>query len=368
MEANLAAYVRRATFDFGILPVEGLQVDRPSQVETLKRAEILYALGDYLLNAIPGRADAAEEHLRAAIALDASHARAHAVLGSLLASEKRDEEANVEFERALELSSTDALPAYLYGMARLDRYVKSVDHLPSDPGTLPAELATVRGLLERSLEIGPKRTEAYVGIGTIALFDSSGAAAGIEALERARSMDPSRIEVPYYLMILYLRRGDRATAERLAAQVLAHSQNDEMRRSAQELLADDTRARSQNELESAYNDAVRKGEAGDLKGGIAALELLQKQPLNPEFARVVGSTLQDMRKTLQEQTNVDEYNSQVSRYNTAMEKAKAGDYAGAIAILQKLQKTVRDPDLSTDVAKLLAALQELVGPQTKGGR
>jgi hypothetical protein len=58
--------------------------------------------------------------------------------------------------------------------------------------------------------------EAYAGLGRTYLYDPDDVQTGIALLQEADSRLPGRDDLPYELMLLYLRAGDRATAESLA--------------------------------------------------------------------------------------------------------------------------------------------------------
>jgi tetratricopeptide (TPR) repeat protein len=100
-----------------------------------------------------GRESEALPHARAAIALDAGSAEAHAALGEILASLGELEPAAAEFERALELGADRVLERSLGDtLVRLGRYAEALPHydaaIARDPGDDDARTSAGAALVE----------------------------------------------------------------------------------------------------------------------------------------------------------------------------------------------------------------------------
>src|SRR5262249_2447406 len=79
------------------------------------------------------------------------------------------------------------------------------------------ELARMRALFRRCMEMRPSFAQAYVGYGATFLVDSGDPLSGIAALESARRLAPARADVAAMLAILYVRRGRSERAAPLIA-------------------------------------------------------------------------------------------------------------------------------------------------------
>ncbi len=353
MQQQLDDYVHNADFRYLHLKFSSLTTDETAEVLPLSRPELLYTLGDYVAHVTPWQVEAAEAHLREALRLDSSHARAHAALAALLAKRDAWPEAEEHFQKAIETGSADALPFYLYGKAQLERGMAHRRDVAINPGPLPESIQAARGLLARSVELAPNFAEASVALGCTYLYDPGDLTDGIAALDHARQLLPARMDIPHNLMMLCLRRGDRTSAETLANEVLLHSRDATIIADANQVLE-----RYDQHLEGKqFSEGVAKLNAHDYTGGIAILESLRATTQNSELAGQIDKLLREVQAARQDDAKAAALNRQIDEYNVASQKTREGDYAGAMAILRRLAPQVTDPDLAKHVKQLTKDLR-----------
>ena len=129
-----------------------------------------------------GRKNAAERHLRKAIALDASYAPAVTALGLLLAENGELNEAALRLTSAVELSPRDAIPHKFLGMVELRR----------------GALASAVARLSTAFALAPDDT-AILGELGIAFLQQGKCSKAVSCLEEAVKRDPRDDFSRYYL-------------------------------------------------------------------------------------------------------------------------------------------------------------------------
>ncbi len=336
LETRLVAYVRRARFTYSILDLKDLEVDPPGPPTPMTYAETLSRLGDYLLHSQSGRAEDAQAHYQAAIQADPSYAPAYAGMGYLRDVQKRQADAAGYYERALALAPDDALTLFLYAESLVERFSPSGSIVRiRATGPTPKELARARDLYRRSIRLRPEVAEAYAGLGATFTLDDDNLAEGIEALEKARVMLPSRLDVVLNLAGLYARSGERAKARDLVERVLLRSGDRRTIETGQEIL-----------LEANLKTAETLINKGELEAGVEIIREVQGKTRDAALRRQLDDQLRHIEE-------VQTLNRQIEAYNRAVALANAGNYRKAAAILERLVGEVKDPGLARNAQDLL---------------
>jgi tetratricopeptide (TPR) repeat protein len=163
-------------------------------------------------------------------------------------------------------------------------------------------------------------------------------------METAYRLLPSRMDVAHNLAIAYARSGQREKAEALIESVLVPRAEPELVANAREALLD--------------QDLIR---AERLIGQEKLQEAL------PLLEQVRARTSQENRRNqmalrIREIQEAQNFNHFVDRYNVAVSLANKGDVQGAIAVLEPLIETTRDP---MQVERARSLIQRLKGPEKK---
>ncbi len=267
IEAGLKEYVRENRFPIQEVPVRCPDREQLARAEALPYADAVYILGEYLAHVTPWWKQEVRFHFEAAIRADPRHARAHAALAAFLDDEDRHLEAENLFRKARELAPNDQEVYFRWGSTRVRRFVHAQEGASTLPDSVPAKLLGARDLLTRCLELEPKRAEACVNLGATYLLDPGDVSNGVSALQTARALLPSRMDVAYDLVYLYLRQGNRAAAADLVSGALAHSLRREWLQRGTKLLEEDT--------VRLYNNAVDRYNDRDDAGALLFLDRLQ---------------------------------------------------------------------------------------------
>jgi len=348
LETKLVAYVKRNKLVYSILDLKDLTIDSSSDPVVMTRAQTLSRLGDYLVHSQTGREGDAEAHFQAAIRADPSLASAYTGLGYLRDLQKRRQEATAGYEKALALAPDDPLTMFLYAESLMDRFMP--------PGTItrrsaregpPPELAQARDLYRASIRLRPDVAEAYAGFGGTFTLDDADLTEGIAALEKARRMLPSRMDVALNLAGLYARSGERSKAQDIVERVLRRSGNRQAFETGQEIL-----------LESDLKRAEELVNKGDVDAGVAIIKDVQAKTQNAALKRQLGEHLERIEETRT-------FNRQVETFNHAVELANRQDYRKAAAILETLAGEVKDSKLLQQTETLLKRVRRAIADETK---
>ncbi|MEE9292104.1 MAG: tetratricopeptide repeat protein, partial [Acidobacteriota bacterium] len=314
-----------------------------ARVRPLTHAEAVYRLGDLLAHLGPERSAAAERHFREALRLDPSLAAAWTGLGYIRDLHAKHNEAASFYEKAIGRDRDDPLAYFLYATSIMDRHHSERRRLRRTlGGETPEHLVRARELFTRSLKLRPDLTEAYAGLGATYAFDESGFDPGIAALEKARALLPSRMDIVFNLLGLYARQGDRTSAEALM-EVLA-------RQDDPALLADAGESLLQGDL-------------------IAASRLLKENRVDEALTllRQVHSRTRDdgLRANLDEQIagieQVRKTNEMINEYNRAVTLVNRKEYAKAAPILRRVVEGTEDEKLRRSAQTLLDDLERALG-------
>ncbi len=137
MQRQLRHYIESSAYGFRRFHMASTGGEE-APVEPMARADVLYRLGDLLVNEKPARPEAAAEHFQAALEAAPEHGPALAGLGQVAEREERYEAALEHYRRAAALTPDDYLIQY--------RYADSL--LRGDDGSRAPE---AREALERSV-------------------------------------------------------------------------------------------------------------------------------------------------------------------------------------------------------------------------
>ncbi|HKB07982.1 MAG TPA: tetratricopeptide repeat protein [Candidatus Polarisedimenticolia bacterium] len=343
LQGKILDYVRHADFDYDTLDMKELEAEAAGTVVPMSYSQTLTRLGDYLLRSQDGRTEDAQAHFEAAIQADPSHAPAYAGMGYVRDLQKRSQDAAGFYEKALALDPGNALTLFLYAESLMQSVFPAGTIARTAPiGPASPETARARELYKKTLRLRPDMAEAYVGLGATYTFADQGLAEGIAALEKARGMLPSRMDVVLNLASLYARTGEDARARDLVERVLDRSGDREMIAAGREILV-------QIELK----EAQARIDRGELDGGVAIIE-----------AALAKTSDAGLKKHLEEQLAAIEktrtLNRQVETYNRAVNLANSGDYKKAAAILEQLAAEVHDPGLAQDTRTLLKRVRQAI--------
>ncbi len=345
LETRVAEYVRRGRFNDSLVDLADLRVETRAKTRPMPRAEVLSRLGDYLAHGQSDRGADAEAHYQAAIRADPDHAAAYAGLGSLRGAKKRYDEAARYYEKAVSLQPDDPLTLFLLAENIVERFTPSGRIVRRAPGATPPEMARARELYRRSIRLRPDIAEAYAGLGLTYVFDEGDVGAGIEALEKARLMLPSRMDIVMNLVGLYARSGAVSKARDLVDRVLEPSGRKEELETARELI-----------LESQLRTAQTLADKGDTDAALAILKEVLAATRDAALRATLARQVTDLERTR-------ESNRQIGLYNQAVALANGRDYRRAAVILEDLLKVVRDPRLADSARKLLARVRQAIAAE-----
>ena len=331
LERELRTYVQKRLFDFTRAPIRP-EANLAMEVKPMARADVLYRLGDLLADLGDDRRPAAEEHFRAALAIQPDHGPSFAGLGLLAERADRPAEARTCYEKAARLAPDDFLVQYLYGRNLID-----------DPGA--GSLQRARAALTRAVALRPDFGEAWARLGYTYQPEEELPAEAIQALETAHRLLPSRMDVAHNLAVAYARTGHTRKAEELIERVLVPQAPPEQIESAREALLDE--------------DHRRAEELIDEQKFAEALSLLQQVKAKTSRA----TRREQLEQRIDEIQRALDFNTFVERYNQAIELANRGNVKGAIAILEPLLTTTRDP---AQVERARTLIERLRPPGKKG--
>ncbi len=347
LEARLVEYVRRGRFNDSLIDLADLRVDARAETAPMRRAEALSRLGDYLAHGQPERAGDAQAYYQEAIRIDASEAAAYSGLGFVRDLQKRHDDAAGYFEKAISLQPDDPLTLFLYAENIVERFTPSGKIVRRNAGDTPPELIRARDLYKKSIGLRPDVAEAYAGLGLTYVFDEGDLTAGIEALEKARLLLPSRLDVVINLVGLYARSGEVARARDLVDRVLARSGHPEELEAGRELL-----------LESQLKTAQTLADKGDVDAALKILKDVMAGTRDAALQRTLGEQIAAVERTR-------ERNRQIEIYNQAVTLANGRDYRKAVALLENLLTIADDPKLADSARQLLAKVRQGIAAERR---
>ena len=325
LEREAHNYVRSYIFNYTRAPIHP-EANVTMAVRPMAWPDVLFRLGDLLTNLGPEHRAAAEEDFRAALAAQPDHGLSLAGLGYLADLAGHPQEARPLYEKAAKLAPDDFLVQYRYAQSLLD-----------DPR--PDSLRAARAALNRAVTLRPDFGEAWARLGYTYQAEETMDDNAVHILETAHRLLPSRMDVAHNLALAYARTGHREQAEELIEHVLAPKAGPNEVLSAREALLDEDYRRAEELI-----DQENVAEA------LPLLERVRDNTRRPERRRTLELRLDEIHKAL-------DFNNFVAEYNHAVVLANQGDVQGAVAILEPLAETVRDPVQAEQARNLLAKLR-----------
>ncbi|MDP9194398.1 MAG: DUF1570 domain-containing protein [Acidobacteriota bacterium] len=297
--------------------------------QPVDRATLLFELGRFLSHVAGAEAEA-ERFYREALRINPKHARTLAAVGDL--------------EGAVVAAPDDAAVHLLYAETLLTTATGPF------AGTFePSEgdrerFLKARALAERALALGPENADGGEGaargiLGTTYLIEQD-LGPGIDQLERARALVPSRMDFALNLYAMYLRTGDREKADALYASTFESSRNKQIAFAARNVLlvAETTRANI-------------FAASGKLDEAAAIVRELAAATPDPNGRREYEQHAAKLEATAL-------INRQIIQYNEAIALANRGKRADAIQLLDALLQVATDASVIEDATKLRDGLKK----------
>jgi tetratricopeptide (TPR) repeat protein len=230
MEKELRNYVKQDRYTVMRGHFERkLELDTTAEATELTEAEAQAYLGDLLLHS--NRKDA-YTYLQKALKLDPNLAMAHASLGMAYFREGKINEAHASLERAVAANSKNYLAHYYFAFT-LSR--TGPEDLPVSAYT-PEVAAKIREHLQKAISLRPDYSESYHLMAFVSLVTGENLDEAIASMKQALSTSPGRHDFTHTLGQLYVRKGDYKTARQLLQQVTKSNAEEEVRKSAEEML------------------------------------------------------------------------------------------------------------------------------------
>jgi tetratricopeptide (TPR) repeat protein len=290
---ELQAYTQRTKFTYAILTLE-LPSAAVGEAVPLARADLLVRLGDLLYAAQHDRRTAAaEEHYRAALALEPGSARATAGIAKLRADEGKHAEAKALFGAALDRAPDDAGILH-YASVHAIEELRATGRLEAATDDDP-DLLRARALLERCVAASPEDADTAAMAGFTYLATGAPPARGIELLEAASSRMPRRSDVLFALVALHARSGDREAAERTFARLLPTGSAQEIAAAREEILFLDL---------DASDEAL---ERGDLSRALELLRSAAERTTDPALVAHIQERVAEIERFAAEKRDRDRY-------------------------------------------------------------
>ncbi|ANM30130.1 hypothetical protein ABI59_11925 [Acidobacteria bacterium Mor1] len=325
----LERYVARPLDDFRSTTVRlrgRLDPDK-AEVRSLERSETLFRLGDLLAHHPPIQFGAAEEHLRAARAIDPSAPGPLLTLAHLREQEERYPEAVELYREAIKADGSEPSPYARCGWALIEQFVRDLPDRPRFAAT-PPPLREARRLFRSSLELDKDNAESLAGFARTFLFEQSVSGEALKAAERASMLLPSRDDILHDRIVLLAVSGDTAAARELFVSALRRrSDDEELIRSAESSL-----------VQAEIAEAVAWMNEGRSEEATCRLEQIAAATSNTGLRKDVEAQMASM-------ADLARANLQISMFNRAAEHAGRGDLDLAVRELDRLLEVVRDPQL-----------------------
>jgi tetratricopeptide (TPR) repeat protein len=297
-------------------------VDKSMTIAHLDRADLLFELGHFLQGLSNDSGEAAR-HFNAALAIDPKHARSLAALG--------------RYEEAIAADPKDAEIFLAYAESLLGTSLGPLAETGEPYESDTPKFRKAREVAMSALALGGDEARARGDFGTSFIIEKDDALApGIEALQKAHALDPSRTDFALHLFAMLRRTGDRA--EPLLAQ-LSTSRSKQVAFATRAIVVHGELARA-NAL----------AHSNKLDDAAAVLRDLAKQTDDV-------SARNDLIKQAADFEHVAETNGQIMMYNEAVGQVNAGKYSAARKILTALLAKTNDPNLVRDATSLKKQLE-----------
>ena len=325
LEKELRLYVKSYVFPYNQVPIQP-EANLAMEVRPMAWPDVLFRLGDLLANVGAEHQTAAEEHFRAALAAHPDYGPALGGLGFLAERAHHSQEARSWYEKAAKASPDDFVVQFRYAR-----------NLIENPG--PDSLRAARAALTRVVKLRPDFGEGWASLGYTYQAEELIDDDAIRVLETAHRLLPSRMDVAHNLAVAYARTGHRQQAQELIERVLVPQADPDLVNNAREAVVDED-----------YRQAEDLVTREKLAEALPLLEQVRDATRQPERRRTLELRIDEIHKVM-------DFNHFVERYNQAVDLANHGDVRGAVAILEPLVGTVRDPNQAEQARNLLQRLK-----------
>jgi tetratricopeptide (TPR) repeat protein len=313
MELELRIYARRLMFPQQLVRVPLLGDDIGVVGSPVREDEILVELAEFLAFGDPRGYPLARELYEAALRSNPLNSAAHAGLGFLDDQNGDRASAALHFARALECEP----PGYLPYLLAAESGLRSLFANHANGKAPPAEVVRVRWLFRMAIDRDPTVARSHYGYGKTFLFEPLDLEQGVESLERSWALSPQP-EVALNLVVFHSRRADRAAAESYLAEAAKMGADPAILERARETAAN-------SELHRA-NELILEGR--------------EREALVIVHRLIEEATSEKARASLElDAIRLDDQicrNEQALVFNAAVERAKQGDYASALSLLDTL--------------------------------
>jgi tetratricopeptide (TPR) repeat protein len=220
-----------------------------------------------------------------------------------------------------------------------------VEGLRGTPATDPesqARLQEARAVFQAALDQFPESTLALNYLARTYSFPGQDRALGIATFEKSLAIDPNQADAIVGLVDLCLDAGQRSKAAEVQARLVKGGANPELAAKVERLIALWDGSEGQR--------LIREGHADE---GFALIDKAIQNSSDPS----VQKDLREMRSAVSREW-------EISTYNEALAKAKAGDYRGSWNILEKLLKVAKEPEVVERAKRLREKIKAAVQPGT----
>jgi predicted Zn-dependent protease len=320
IEKELRDYVRRSLFNYVQVPVKPAS-EVAVRLEPLPRQETLTRLGDLLLDQRePARLAEAEKHYRAALEAAPGYGPAQAGLCRVDSIAGRATAALACYEKAAQALPGDYAVQLQY--ARLLR----------EQGTDEAGLAKAREALTRATALRPDSGEAWLELSATWEKSETFPPEAIRALENTFRLRPGDATVAEYLVLAYVRSGQRdKAADKIETEIVPR------------LPAEAPRA-WQLWISGGIDEINRKIADQKLEEALPiAEEIVRRAPA--DLTRGVVTQIAELRRVL-------DHNQYAKRYNEAVALLQQQKLQEAHKILVELAATAPIPEDAAAARKL----------------
>lgn len=334
LEERLRRYIRRGKFSYTRLTLKRAHAEAALELSPMGRADTLIHLGDLLAHLHPVPAARAEEHFRAALALDPEKAAGYRGLGFLRMGQKGFDEARTLLEKSIALNRDDALTHRYLGQIDLERLLELTQGGMEKTAETASLLERAGAALETSRDLDPTRGESHALLGQV-LFFREDCEQGPAVLKQALQMMPARSEIAELLSLLLSYCGQPDAARYVMDQFV--------------------RPVSGAEALESTDEALLFNEASSL-----TQRCFEKENCAAEIRRIkeLGQSIRDpeMKRQVDEMLAVLEHNAAVRVFNRAIEAANAADYDTARQFLRQVVEQAADGELRKAAEELLEQL------------
>ena len=340
--ADLHRYIQGSRMNYSRLQFDEMKVPEEVRVSPLPPAQTLVELGDLLAHEGDELLPAAEAHFAEALERNREMPDALAGMGFVRLRQKREDEAEDYYRRAVQAGSSDFRTSFRYGELRL----RSLSGKSYTPGKLDASVESAvkdaRAAFRRSIALNASFPEARAALGRTYLLEPGTAAAeGIPDLEAAVAALPTRTDLAFELASLYARVGDVTKSEALTAKVLGP--------------------------EAAKQRASRSS-ASNFEETIARINLLLEQHKDDEAVALLEDLAAKSSPEIREALDLDSQlkalkhgaarNKIRKDYNEGIERWKKNDLDGALVLFRKVAENLENPELANSAREQVAAIEK----------